>query len=1283
MAATVTGTFLLLDQASGPLQRIERQAQATDRAIADLGSRLDNIGTDGQMRQHEKLGQSLRDIDNNAKAAGGGMESLGDAIDETSDVAEKATGRMGRMGRSMLLVGGAIAALLPIVIDLAGALGALIGSLGAAIKGVGALGVALGGAIVVGLAGVAGAALAASERMKNLKSDFDDFKGTWSDLTRRGQNDFMAMIRDSMADVERMMPMLARSVNRTMPAARDAVDQFFNRLDSPQFARFLERMTTSFERIAGPMAQTLANIGQTLGNIAVAAAPFVEEMMRGISDITRGWAQSTNNIENLRENIRGAVDQARSWFDLLSATWDLTIAVFGSGADEGQGLVDDMTRKVEKYTKWVTGNPEKMDAFWKDAIAGTKELAKFLGSLRLPLKNLNDAMEPIVGAFERLVGALARLKIPGTEISGLTALVGLYAANKGSQALGQGGIFGGWGSPAKPAHVWVKNMRGGMGSPGQGGKGGSGGTVIGTPGRGDPADPDGKGKRGSKLRGMAGRGLVGALGLLFVGDAIANAATSNDTRRQFGMGPSAQERATAGIETVDPLAWLTGKGVNRRFGELVDPKNTVNTPLTASSTEIWFDLIQRQTGGARGVTPDGDWLGRLARSGKLPDLGIGSMTQMDDLSPKQTRGINQAVTSVLNRWSRTKAGSRQIANVNEGLGRTEGEMRTQRGMGNLRNWNKVAEQSVNPKPIKAAFDAIQSDAEKLNTRVKDDTSDKWHKTRKAMVGQMKEAYPELERAMRRIREMTIGELQGMGYSGTEARNMMNFAEGGGGQGRGDGSPAGGRNARPRPRDNAMGGRLDGFAGGGRIRGQGKKDTVPVTMGMAAPGELIVNRHTEGRVNSMLGMFGTDLGKEVGQETVPHAATPRPGHGPGKTHVYHAKGGRVAYPDAGGALPGLDALGYFLNKKFGLSVTSGLRPGAITSTGNMSDHGWGGAIDVSNGYATPQMDAAHAWLQSTFSGAIKQMLYRTMVGGNHFDHIHVALNEAYARNPSAVARLAGGRGIPIMLGGGGGGGAVPRINLNAPRSGLRGAPGMMSQAGMNTATRGMERAINRRLGAGGARVGRAGGGQVVGASVYGGARDPSSGTQGYQGDQLPGTMTYAELGYSGGDASSANLLGGLPYKAPLRISYGGRSVIARKRDIGAGGGDVQGKPRAIDLWHETAAALGFPFGVGLVKVQRMAQGGRLPNFGGWFGNGGKFTADKPTLIGVGEKGKETVEITPQGKAKQGGGGGGVSIANITINNHREGDIKKQVKRELSQAFNELEREIRSDTGTGIV
>lgn len=103
-------------------------------------------------------------------------------------------------------------------------------------------------------------------------------------------------------------------------------------------------------------------------------------------------------------------------------------------------------------------------------------------------------------------------------------------------------------------------------------------------------------------------------------------------------------------------------------------------------------------------------------------------------------------------------------------------------------------------------------------------------------------------------------------------------------------------------------------------------------------------------------------------------------------------------------------------------------------------------------------------------------------------------------------------------------------------------------------------------------------KVVGATYYGGPSDPSSGTHGYKGDDLRGKSAYAELGMG-------HALGGLPYKTKLKITNlaNKKSVVAEKLDIGLGGGPIQGHTRAIDLWYETAAAIGFN-GYGLVSVE---------------------------------------------------------------------------------------------------
>jgi cell wall-associated NlpC family hydrolase len=114
------------------------------------------------------------------------------------------------------------------------------------------------------------------------------------------------------------------------------------------------------------------------------------------------------------------------------------------------------------------------------------------------------------------------------------------------------------------------------------------------------------------------------------------------------------------------------------------------------------------------------------------------------------------------------------------------------------------------------------------------------------------------------------------------------------------------------------------------------------------------------------------------------------------------------------------------------------------------------------------------------------------------------------------------------------------------------------------------------------------GEAVGATEYGGPGDPSSGTIGSSGvDLTTHPDSYAELGGTSFDTATA--MGGLPYQTPLRITWGDHSAIAYKRDIGLGGGPIDGLSRRIDLWWQFAQALGVPYEDGLwsgaVRVQR--------------------------------------------------------------------------------------------------
>lgn len=76
--------------------------------------------------------------------------------------------------------------------------------------------------------------------------------------------------------------------------------------------------------------------------------------------------------------------------------------------------------------------------------------------------------------------------------------------------------------------------------------------------------------------------------------------------------------------------------------------------------------------------------------------------------------------------------------------------------------------------------------------------------------------------------------------------------------------------------------------------------------------------------------------------------------------------------------------------------------------------------------------------------------------------------------------------------------------------------------------------------------------------------------------LHNTVSFAEL-------NMGKALGGLKNGDKIQITYKGNSIIASREDIGGGGGDVDGKTRAVDLWWESARLLGFKDGTAVMTI----------------------------------------------------------------------------------------------------
>jgi hypothetical protein len=135
---------------------------------------------------------------------------------------------------------------------------------------------------------------------------------------------------------------------------------------------------------------------------------------------------------------------------------------------------------------------------------------------------------------------------------------------------------------------------------------------------------------------------------------------------------------------------------------------------------------------------------------------------------------------------------------------------------------------------------------------------------------------------------------------------------------------------------------------------------------------------------------------------------------------------------GGALMGADPdLGPFagIGSRFGLHVSSGLRVGAITSSGNKSYHSSGDAIDEAGPAAG--MLSYFRFLKKNFGARLRELIftpggagikdgrpftYTGQVAADHFDHVHVAYTGPFGDGigqAAQAAKAAGFRGQALI------------------------------------------------------------------------------------------------------------------------------------------------------------------------------------------------------------------------------------------------------------------------------
>lgn len=1054
----------------------------------------------------------------------------------------------------------------------------------------------------------------------------EDFRDATGPARRRA----VAIGRRTFGRVRRgLLPTLGPATNQFFGEADDQSDILTRRLTGPLGRRAVEVGAGIATDSLGPLRRITEGLVATLTNLSQAARPLFREFLQWSAEWTETWASGTRDIDSTRHSIERLVDHFRVWARMTSSFFRLmkTLGGVGGGAREGTGLIESLGRTFDSWERLVRRNPGRTREWFAQTADDTRSIARSLSDVVGFLDTMGEALRPLLRGFEALAKLTNNLGLAAPGILG-GALAARRVLRGPAAAAGAGGLAGA-GPVAGTAAGGLAGLRasraaGGYSTYGLARSFGRGriassaaqaGSLLGSSpvrafaGRFLPISAAFAGLDAYSFQGGLGDKVQAGLSSFTLG-AIPRPATDDERtqgaidyyRRRLSRAARGAPGSRAAKRRVQRLA---PKNLPGLFGPdvsgLGDPKalremgqevyrgalegtrqgvESARTRRTGKTMDILSDL---STGFQRRVQSD-----KFTPEQALAQLRSGAVSAARDLKPEQqekfARGLQQLTSTIARDYPNIAKGAdnvtKKVVGLSDGLKLVNGTIA-----------------DIGKENLPRLLDKMTSDTQKA-------------------ARQTTEGFTQIE-------TKAIAALRAMGYSGSEARGVLKgartqgagnfasrafhgatgggFAGGGGGGGGGSQHAAHGRTAR-----------------GGRLPGSGRQDNVALATGgwLGAPGELVMNRHSEAENDALLGRRGATAAL-IARQRRRHSDPP----------LKYARGGRLPTHSIGALESAIRGLGPY-------STSRGGAPGVHAPN---SLHYSGLALDV-NADGAPGGEGV--WLDRLYNRlrglpGIAELIWRAP---DHYDHLHLG------------------------LGAGAGGGFAPMGTafkpLRAPRTDAGGMGGFLGNLGLQAATRGANRRLRRA-----ARQGGVGGG---GAASAGGEFNKARLARLWiQAGGPPGVANIAAavaLAESGGNPGATGPLTSYGHRAaglwqihpPEPGSY---NPLTNARQ-------AVRKYQAAGGWSPWEAYTNGNY------QQYLSQGGRV-SWAGWNAKGGRFTTSGPTMFGAGERGREEVSIRPVGSKRAGGKGAvSVTVSFGDVHVSSKGDADALAKRVANEVGAEL-------------
>lgn len=360
---------------------------------------------------------------------------------------------IGPISGTLTTLSSAALVLAPVLVALAGALGALIAVAASAVAGLGALTLGFVGGLVPAVLGAifvlkpivkrlgdvkkaqqaynkavdqygegSKQANAAHHKMAILlghvdKSTIKAFESAgnlskrWRELTKPSQAVAFNVIGQALHTASADLDVFARGTNRVFGAAGRAIQGWLKGLRSSEAKSILGNLMGNFAKTVGPLASGLGHIFTWLGRIASVASNFLPGIAEGFSSWAKGIADAAKNTPGVEKTLRRMVKSLSSVGRLFVSTGKFLAAFFDGGVDSGQNLADTLSDTLDKWTAFLksTKGKKELKQFFTDAVNDTKKITGIIADLSTAFYQVAKAVEPIIKPLSDVWNLLVKI----------------------------------------------------------------------------------------------------------------------------------------------------------------------------------------------------------------------------------------------------------------------------------------------------------------------------------------------------------------------------------------------------------------------------------------------------------------------------------------------------------------------------------------------------------------------------------------------------------------------------------------------------------------------------------------------------------------------------------------------------------------------------------------------------------------------------------------------------------------------------------------------------------